>query len=82
MLSQATPSLQPFLAEVVEYFGAQLVLAYGTYYPAVQAELRYVIGKVCRSSTQFLSFGQHVPQCFAHSYDDMVVIVHGVIISV
>ena len=61
--------------EILQNLHAQLVFAYRAHHTAVQSELRYVIRKVCRRTAYFLSFGQHVPQCFAHSYYDCIV--HG-----
>ncbi|CDB11952.1 unknown [Bacteroides sp. CAG:633] len=69
-------SVQLFLAEVLQNLCAQFVLAYSTHHAALQPELRHVIGKVGGCSTQFFSFGQHVPQCFAHSDYDWLTI-HG-----
>ena len=77
--------VEPFGGEVFQDFLAQRIVAYGTYHAARQSELGYVIGKIGRGSAYFLTFGQHVPQGFAHSYyyvfHGMRIGVNGVIIS-
>ena len=54
-------AVQPLVAEALQNLHAQLVLAHGAYYPAVQPELGYMVCKVGGCPAQFLSFGQHVP---------------------
>ena len=68
---------QTFLRKHFQYFITVGISAYRTDYAAVKAELRYMIGKVCRSTADFLSFGQAIPKRLTHSYYNLI---HDIII--
>ncbi len=59
---------EPLGGEIFYYLMAQLVVANSADHTARQSELRYMVGKVGGCATYFLTFGQNVPQGFAHSY--------------
>lgn len=64
--------IETFRGEILDNLSAEGIVADGTDHSARQPELRYMIGKVCRRTADFLSFGQNVPQGFAHSYYNVV----------
>ena len=54
---------------------AEFIVAYGTDGTAFHTELRYMIGEIGWCASYFLSFGEHIPQCFTDSYNDFII--HG-----
>ena len=72
--------LQAFRGEILQDFLSEEVVADGADHATGESELRHMIGEIRRSATDFLTFGQHVPQGFAHSYyylvfhDDMMLL--------
>ena len=59
--------LQLLGLKILQDFSSQFILAHSTHHFAVQSELRYMISEIGRSATDFLSFGQHIPKCLAHT---------------
>ena len=64
--------IELLLGKHLENLVAQRVIAHGADYAAVEAKLRDMVCKVGGSTTDFLSFGQAIPQRLTHSYDDFV----------
>ena len=64
---------KPLFVQGGQRFVAQLVLSQRADGHRTEAELSCMICEIGRCAAQFLAFGQHVPQRFAQSYDDVCV---------
>ena len=64
--------VQPLGGEVLHYFLPERIGADGTYHTARQSELRHVVSEISGRTAYFFTFGEHVPQSLAHSYNYVV----------